>query len=126
MIPDTLYHYTCRDHGRAALGRVGRLIPHRHPVLGCSLIWLTGLEDPGDGRGLGLTSAWIGCDRVEYRYRVTGAQLRHVRPWLESPARAVRARTADGRKRLAVLEMEGTAEPWHWFVSEVPLVARLA
>ena len=110
----TLWHFTC-DHGYSGLGERGRLRPNKHtmlPGLG-SLIWLT--DDPAPDRdAVGLTSQFLTCDRMLYRYRVL------------TPGRCVKwtalRHRADPDTR-QVLESYG--EPETWWISFEPLVAVL-
>ena len=64
-----LYHFTC-DHHLAGILNDGQLRPHRHPMLGRSLVWLTDMAEP-DAWALGLTSRFLSCDRTAHRFRVT-------------------------------------------------------
>lgn len=111
----TYFHRTCVDHGLAGLGRRGRLRPNASPLtprLG-AVVWLT--DNPTAERwSLGLTSTYLGCDRMRVLYSVeageeveTYASVRHLVP--------LRLRG----------EFERYGDTAAWFVSRVPLVADL-
>lgn len=111
------WHFTC-EHGRAALGDAGELVPAVLLVPDparlalwwpARLVWLSDLPYP-DRQALGLTSHLITCDRTAHRYRVTDAAT--VQPW----ARARRP----FRHEAAALEVPGT-RPAHWYVSGEPV-----
>lgn len=63
MTTPTLWHYTC-DHAWMRIGSRGWLKPGPD-----GFIWLTDLDVPHRD-GLGLSSAFIECDRTAHRYRV--------------------------------------------------------
>lgn len=85
----TLYHFTCTC-GRDAIGPTGVVLPIAHhtpeAVKRCppdwrwmtEVCWFTDMARP-DPVALGLTKRTIGCDRTEYRYRVTDPG--GVQPW---------------------------------------------
>lgn len=118
------FHFTC-SHGRAGIGLVGRIRPNDNPEAialapWAAAVWLTNAEGVGLPDGvrevaLGLTSHTLGCDRVEYCYRVERAPK--AVPWLESPLRTAEAGSA--------LEAAGT-RPDLWWVSPVPVRGVLA
>lgn len=65
----TLYHYTCA-HGAKGITRRGMIRPAPHPLLpGYRIVWLTDMATP-DRNGLGLTSEYLACDRLAFRYVV--------------------------------------------------------
>ena len=116
MLP-TLYHFTC-DHGRAAIGDTGQLVPAlrlvaypQETVPTMRYVWLTDLHVPIPA-ALGLTRDWIVCDRSAYRYRVTDDTT--VVPWV-SVSRDME------RPWRAALEFSPGAKPRHWFVSSEPV-----
>jgi len=111
----TLWHYTC-DHGRAALGESGRVIPaHRITDRATAptgrYAWFTDLGTPVR-EALGLTMNLTTCDRTAHRYRVTDEAS--VVPWME----VRRDFPADWREGL-----EGIpgARPRHWWVAVGPV-----
>lgn len=110
----TLYHYTC-DHGYAALGDAGNLVPaydlapdRLEQWWPARLVWLTDLAVP-DRDALGLTRRIARCDRTAYRYRVTDEA--DVSPWI----RVRRSFPAEE------LEWQAGVRPRHWYVSGVPV-----
>lgn len=116
-----LYHFTC-DHGRLGLGDGGMLLPPKRlirqlPVVPSwqrrmfDLIWMTDLERPNRD-GLGLTSYSLGCDRTQYRYRVT--QTVAVDRWFD-------VRRDFPAKYRDELEWNTGALPAHWFVASMPV-----
>ena len=110
-----LWHFTC-EHGHAAIGRHGVLLPNAHPWLTEPLIWLTTEQWP-DRFASGLTSERLTCDRMRYRYRVTDSE--HAEPWLGS-------RYRHDARRAVIADLESYGDPEHWWVSSHPLPARLA
>jgi len=118
----TLYHFTC-DHGRAALGDIGTLLPladwnpeaaTRIPPARAwmtGVIWLTSERRP-DRVALGLTSDTITCDRMAYRYRTVGthAAVPYLSWWRNIP-------------RKDHLDLTGwhEARPGQWWVSTEPV-----
>lgn len=110
-----LFHFTCH-HGYLGIGRRGELRPMvEHPLLRVKVIWLTSESAP-DREATGLTSRFISCDRMAYRYVVTDST--GCRPWLGSPER-----TDAPADAVAVLEEYG--DPEHWWVATDPVKARL-
>jgi hypothetical protein len=111
-----LWHFTCID-GHRAIGRIGQLRPQPHPLIGgVALVWLT--DDPEPERdAVGLTSNFITCDRMAYRYRVIDKGA-GVIPWSE-----FRPRLAAYEDTLAVLESYATPECW--WVSRRPVAVVL-
>lgn len=107
----TLYHYTC-EHGHAAIAASQRLLPHTHPFMPvCGpLLWLTDIAEPPSRESLGLTSRFIACDRMAYRYIV---QTSAARRWVD-------IRTRAPAEVLATLEAYG--DPEHWWVARRPLL----
>lgn len=110
-----LWHFTCADHGHAALGGSGLLRPYPHlliPRLG-PVVWLT--DDPAPQRdAVGLTSEFITCDRLAYRYRVDPTS--ECLPWpalrhLASPT--------------ALRDLESFGKPETWWISRAPIRAVL-
>lgn len=104
----TLYHYTC-DHGRAALGDRGTVLPGAARVEGGGpFAWFTDLAHPNRG-ALGLTSHLLECDRLAHRYR-----------FIDSPE--VLAHWLDMRRILPGpfvlgLEQGPAVRPRHWWVA---------
>lgn len=100
-----LYHFTC-DHGRAGITLSGVLLPNIHPFmkhLG-PLIWLTDLAAPPSPESVGLTSQWVSCDRLQYRYSVhTHAAI----AWADIRTRAAKD---------VVATLEEFGQPEHWWV----------
>lgn len=115
MTADRLFHFTCADHGYAALRKRGHLRPFFHPLLNARLIWLT-TEGAPDRDSTGLTQELSPCDRMAYRYVVT--DLSRCVPWLDSEAR----KNAPSN---AVTDLEVYGDPEHWWVAEEPVLARL-
>jgi hypothetical protein len=110
----TLYHYTC-DHGRAAIGEAGELLPayrltdavpeHWWPA---RFVWLTDLRVP-DRYALGLNQVTLKCDRTTHRYRATDE--RGVVPWIE-------ARKGFRRSRHLLEDAPGVMLR-HWYVCPI-------
>lgn len=114
-IPDTLYHFTCKDHGFAGIGEEGELVPgaDRSDTLAtywpAHFVWLTDLSRPLR-EPLGLTQQIKGsCDRTTHRYRVLDTS--NVVWWAKARRKI---------KDTWILE-QGEARPIHWFVSPVPV-----
>lgn len=115
MTPD-LWHYTC-DHGRAALGTTGVLLPNAAAPGLPPLVWATDMPAANDPEALGLTSVILDCDRTAHRYAITdpagftrwGRVRSHYPDW---------ARDA--------LELADGAQPARWWVSPTPAPATLA
>lgn len=124
VVPRTLYHYTCREHGAPGIQRSGTLRPRPHPLLNRYLVWLTDLETP-DRWALGLTSITLCCDRTQARVTVhphgdaAGRDAVFVVPWWFY-----------ARQVPAVLReiMEDTGLPMHWWVCEraIPATGMIA
>lgn len=114
VVPATLYHYTCREHGEPGITHDQKLLPHKQPLLGRHLVWLTDLDTPHPW-ALGLTNYLLCCDRTQVR--VT------VHPWVCKDICGVHAwwhyrRTIHPVLREAV---EQTGMPMHWWVTELPV-----
>lgn len=111
----SLYHYTCRDHGVAGIGkRDGWIATNPQPMLeDHHAVWLTDLEDPDPVR-LGLTSVHLSCDRTAARYAV--ADLETVLPWREWAEQLHIDRSL--RSALELGHKDGAR---HWFVSSSPI-----
>jgi hypothetical protein len=120
-----LFHYTC-EHGRRALGDLGRVAPlrvhspgaaveltRRHLGVLSVMCWFTDLDEPLR-EVLGLTSHALQCDRTAYRYRVTDP--RGIDRWLASPLRR-----RCSRDILRNLELGGAGLPAHWWVAVDPV-----
>lgn len=112
-----LYHFTCAH----AFRRIGRqnclLVPQvKHPLLGCKVTWLTTEAEP-DRMATGLTSSILDCDRMQYRYLVTGIDLSACREWLGSWER----RNAPQRN---VRTLESYGDPEHWWIADRAVRAR--
>lgn len=106
-----LHHYTCADHGGPGIASSREIWPNRHPYLRTPLVWLTDLAEP-DRWALGLTSAYLSCDRTAVRVSV--ALRSEIVPWhwwahRERVPRVIRELLEDG------------AMPAHWWVCESPL-----
>lgn len=107
--PRQLYHFTC-SHGFEAIGASGILRPNVHPLMAHlgPLLWLTDLAEPSRD-SVGLTSDYLTCDRMAYRYSV---HTRAALGW------------ADLRERVSpavVKIMESYSDPAHWWVVRRPL-----
>jgi hypothetical protein len=109
-VPDTLWHYTCSDHGGALIGTEGTLRPGHDGV-----VWLTDLDEPHIS-ALGMLPVMAKCNRAELRYRVT--DVTDVVPWMEF------RREIDGYVRY-LLERDPAVMPRHWFVALRPVAATL-
>lgn len=112
VVPDTLYHYTCREHGEPGIRREEKLLPYRQFLLGRNLVWLTDMERPY-AWALGLTNNLLCCDRTQIR--VTVHPIKHadkcgVHPWMYY------RRTVHPVLRDA---LEQTGMPMHWYVTEL-------
>ena len=108
-----MYHFTC-GHGARKIGRYGILAPRPHPIIGQRLVWFTDLPEPTRDQ-VGLTSTFLTCDRMSYRYHAT--DLETIVPWTTSPGRR------DTHPEV-VRAMEAFGEPEHWFISTtaVPVI----
>lgn len=109
-LPDVLSHYTC-VHSALGIDQDRLIRPRRHPLFGAALVWLTDLYPP-DRYALGLTSAWIRCDRTAARVRVHPGP--DIVPW---------GRWAhEHRVPRTIRELlEEGAMPAHWWVSVAPV-----
>ena len=115
IVPSSLFHFTCADHGYKALGKGGMLVPHWHPLLRADLLWLTTEAHPDrEASGLGMTLT--SCDRMAYRYVVT--YLDGCVPWLWSEQRR-------NAPQQVVADLESFGDPEHWWVSDRPVEGRL-
>ncbi|MFE0021939.1 hypothetical protein [Amycolatopsis sp. NPDC059021] len=106
MGPRAFYHFTCLHRARS-IERSRELRPNRHPLLGHRLVWLTDLPEP-DRWGLGLTSAWLTCDRTAVRVSVQPNE--GIVRW---PAWALWHKVPHALVDL----LEEGARPEHWWVS---------
>lgn len=106
-----LYHYTCADHGLPGITRHGLIAPNTHPLMAGlgKLIWLTDVADVEQPEQIGLTSSYLACDRLAYRFIVT---TRAAVPWS-----ALRPRVNPE----VVTALEAFAQPEHWYVVRRPL-----
>jgi hypothetical protein len=121
-IPDVLYHFTCR-HGRKDIGSGSNclLLPHLHPWIGQKLLWLTTEALPDRDR-TGLTMRHQPCDRMAFRYVVSDTHL--CRLWLDSYERS--RLDADQLYAFEHNDERGVlADAAHWWISSVPIRARL-
>lgn len=111
----TLWHFTCADHGYAALGNGGFLRPNNHPFMPDMppLVWLTSDPNP-TADDVGLTSRITRCDRLAYRYRVTIPTA--VTPWSKARLRCPTDVAED---------LERYGRPETWWVSSTPQPVRL-
>lgn len=107
----TLYHFTC-EHGHRDIETSGFLKPFPHPFMpGVGpLLWLTDLAEPTPD-SVGLTSAYITCNRLKYRYIVRCKAVTH---WFDIRERAPKWLVAD---------MESFGQPEHWWVARRPVLA---
>ncbi len=107
-----LYHFTC-DHGHTGITRTSVLLPNKHPLMPAlgSLLWLTDLAEPPSKESVGLTSSWISCDRLAYRYSVRCKAAVH---WFDLRARAPAE---------IVATLESFGQPEHWWVVRRPVTA---
>lgn len=101
-VPETLYHYSCLEHGHPAIFGSGRLKTGRD-----GLVWLTDLPEPNRG-ALGLTRVSLECDRGAVRYRVDDTST--AVSWMEF------RQNVPGDLR-DLLETFPDAMPRHWFVT---------
>ena len=111
MKTPTLYHFTCY-HGHAGISKTSTIVPNLHPLmrnLG-PLIWLTSEPEP-TRESAGLTSRWIRCDRMAYRYIVQPKAALH---WREIRDRAPRE---------IVQTLESFSRPETWYIARRPLLA---
>lgn len=113
--PKCLYHFTCA-HGRKDIGSSNcLLLPHLHPWLGSKVLWLTSEAKP-DRQRTGLTMNLQTCDRMAFRYVVSDPSL--CRAWLKSYERGL-------LKPNLLADLEEHGDPEHWWISSIPLRARL-
>jgi len=114
IVPTTLYHYTCHDHGGPGIAERLKVIPARQPFLGRTLAWFTDMDTP-DPWALGLTNAFLCCDRTQVRVAVRPHEWRDlcgIRPWWTY------RRTVEPVLR-ELLEEVGL--PMHWWVTDQPV-----
>lgn len=112
VVPNTLYHYTCVDHGEPGIMESKALLPFRQPILGQHLVWLTDMDTP-NAWALGLTNTTLCCDRTQVRVTVNTYNVRDahgIRPWW-----------AYARRMNHVLRdvLEATGLPMHWWVTDL-------
>ena len=111
-VPDTLWHFTCENHGHPGIYGSGQVNPGTDGVA-----WLTDLEFPHRD-ALGLVRVSLKCDRgaVRYRVDVTDEMREVIVSWLrfrqELPAEAIYP-----------LENFPGVMPRHWFVAVSPVKA---
>lgn len=115
VVPQTLYHYTCLDHGHPGIKVANILRPWPQPMLaGHPLVWLTDL-DPPDAWALGLTNHTLCCSRTEVRALVKPhdhADQCGIQPWWHFARKLTRT----------IREvLEETGLPMHWWISEQPV-----
>ena len=109
---DTLFHYTCADHGYRGILRTGLVMPYPQPVLlGQPVSWWTDLALP-DPTALGLTRNVLRCDRTEQRFETHRVDL--LTPWWEFARNVL----GESRRRL-----EAAGAPRHWWVATLPVPA---
>lgn len=115
-IPMRLWHFTC-EHGYRQIGTHGTLKPNRHVLLGDAppVVWLTDLQSP-ERDAVGLTSRFITCDRMAYRYMVNEGTVERWADFADEHDVPLWVRA----------DLESYGDPEHWFVSTRPLRARLA
>jgi hypothetical protein len=115
MVTLSLYHFTC-DHGRQGIGKRGRLQPHINPLLGCKVVWLTTQALPSREQ-TGLTSRYLTCDRMQFRYVVSGIGVAACEPWLTSSVRKAAGAVVE--------DLESFGDPENWWIARRPVTARL-
>lgn len=113
-----LYHFTCKHSARVLGHDRCQLRPNRHVLLGVELVWLTTQPRP-DRVKTGLTMDTIMCDRMQFRYRVTGGA---VEPWIESTIR--RSVMPKSMTSAQIDEFESDRDPEHWWISTDLVPAR--
>jgi len=117
MTTSQFWHFTC-DDGAKQIGEMGLLRPHFHPLVGASLVWLTGDREISRD-GAGLTSVTLSCDRMAHCYRVVDDEAHlKVRPWLGSPEQA---RTAPHVQA----DLHRYSDPAKWFISRKPVLVEV-
>lgn len=115
MSPDRLWHFTC-DHGHDAIGTRGLLQPNQHPMMPDlrPVVWLTSDPSP-DREAVGLSSSFISCDRMAYRYRVVPPYDAHA--WED-----VSMLAPDAVRR----DLERFGDPGSWWLCAYPVQAVLS
>lgn len=108
-----LYHYTTREYAEQ-IHKDGLVIPGKLGITP-GLSWFTDLDSP-IREALGLTSNFIKADRTEAR--VIAFDGTNIRPWI-TIRRMVEPWIRQG------LESAPGAMPMHWYVSNVPVPARI-
>ena len=114
VVPATLYHFTCREHGEPGITKDQKLLPHKQFLLGRHLVWLTDMDTP-NAWALGLTNYLLCCDRTQVRVTVHPLTLNDkcgIHPWWYY------RRTIPPVLREA---LEQTGMPMHWWVTELPV-----
>lgn len=109
-----LWHFTC-EHGYQGIGRRGLLRPNKHVLIPdlAPVVWLTADAAPSRD-DVGLTSSYLTCDRMAYRYRVTAPD-------------AVRYEDITDRIPADVrVDLESYGQPESWWLSFDPVPAVLA
>jgi hypothetical protein len=115
VIPTTLYHYTCLDHGAPGISVDRVLRPNAHFLLEKPLVWLTDLNIP-DTWVLGLTNVNLCCDRTAVQVVVrtdTHRGAMGIEPWWCY---------ARHTTRMARELIEDVGLPAHWWVTEQPVL----
>lgn len=105
-----LYHYTCFHGNAAIIGDLGEIKPGPD-----GLVWLTDMRVPIRD-ALGLTSRYITCDRMAYRWQV------EIVPEIAWWPRWLRQASPEWKKWGRMLEMADGARPAHWYVAEIPVL----
>lgn len=106
-----LYHFTC-SHALPHIMREGVLKPNAHPMFHASVpavVWLSDLAEPLRD-ALGLTSAFLTCDRTERRLEVDV----EAEPW-HLFARRFQI------ERVVRDTLEEFGMPMHWWVATEPV-----
>jgi hypothetical protein len=114
-VPDTLYHFTCVDHGHPGILGSGFIRPQASGIS-----WFTDLEAPHP-EALGMMRVMLNCNRMGVRYRIEDTT--EIAPYLEFRLRMERESESEIARYLLALEQSPGALPRHWFVSANPVAA---
>lgn len=118
-----MFHHTCY-HSAPSIEAAGVVIPQRQPLLPGQpyMSWWTDIEhvDGTDAFLLGLTSTFIGCDRLEVTFAAVDDELIvSWRTWRDTIPRT--ASTA-----AIFSELEFGRRPSHWWIALKPVAIRKA